>query len=412
MSDHFHLSNETQESYEYYLRQLTESPSTTSSPISPITTTAPNHPAMFNWQPSIDPSSSLMNPYYHDHFQNQPIWPAVPQHQQYLSHSTDHTPSVDSTQNYDQPVTSYFQQQPTSSIPTFNNSTYTTAAPIGEQVHAYHPHIDSNLPSPLAQQSSSFDQQGPSSSSPRYQPQTKKKKVTNHINSTDSTDSTSPPSPNTTPIPSPILSNTRRKRRASTTVARKKQDSTPEKSKQRASVVDRIEQDQDEQLEGAIIDQPEDSEPKRKNNRSVDQMDNELAFLRDELATITIMLDSLRNAFLADLPTASSSTTVASAKRIASSTATINFMVEKFGSSSSTTTSAPTQTNSSTTNKADKRRRSKTLAQNPEMEREMRIAYDDLMIQVRQLEKKVERLEGICKRMKKHGIKQKDQPSD
>lgn len=37
------------------------------------------------------------------------------------------------------------------------------------------------------------------------------------------------------------------------------------------------------------------------------------------------------------------------------------------------------------------------MAQNAEMEREMRFAYDDLMLQVRQLEKKVERLEGKSK---------------
>ncbi|KAG1080830.1 hypothetical protein G6F42_023190 [Rhizopus arrhizus] len=77
-------------------------------------------------------------------------------------------------------------------------------------------------------------------------------------------------------------------------------------------------------------------------------------------------------------------------------------MIENVGSLSSVNTSAMrhhADTSSAATNNGDKRRRSKAMAQNAEMEREMRFAYDDLMLQVRQLEKKVERLEGKSKHM-------------
>lgn len=437
MSDLFHLSNEQQEeSYEYSLihgTQLTESTSITSSPISSITTVAPNHPAMFNWQPTIESASvnqyyhnqAYFQDYHHQHQQQQHLW-AVPQ-QHHMSYSRNYMPSFDSIRLYNE-ATSYFQQPPSTGIPRYHgngtssfNSTYTTAAPTGEQIFAYYPHLDNSLPSPSIQ-SISFDHQGPSSSSfpqdshpPRYQPKTKKKKSTKYINTT-TTGSTSPPSPNTTPIPSPIIGGSKRKRRASIATARKKKDIIPEKSKQRAATVDRnttTEHNEDESERGGTVLKPQDGvivRPKRggKDNRTVDQMENELAFLRDECATITIMLNSLRNAFLADIP--SSSSTVASAKKMASSTATINFMVEDLNTATCHLTPT-TQICSSKAVHVDRRRRSKTLLQNPEMEREMRIAYDDLMLQVRQLEKKLEKLEGKSKRLKKDDRK-KGQLSD
>ncbi|CAO3649709.1 unnamed protein product [Mucor hiemalis] len=118
------------------------------------------------------------------------------------------------------------------------------------------------------------------------------------------------------------------------------------------------------------------------NREAVDQIENELAFLRDECATILIMLDSLRNAFITDVSTSSD---LANKSAPLPLTGTINFMENDAGFINNFT-------NQSFVTKI-KPRRSIVMAQNPEMEREMRIAYDDLMLQVRQLEKKVERLE-------------------
>lgn len=141
-------------------------------------------------------------------------------------------------------------------------------------------------------------------------------------------------SPNERPISSPLLSNNR-KRRASTTASWQPTMSTfrPPADSPRSKKI-KI----DNTISETVTDSP----------TTVDQMENELSFLNDDCATILIMLDSLRNAF-------------------------------------------------STSNKMDDKRRPK----NQEMEREMRIAYDDLMLQVRQLERKVERLEEKSKTMNK-----------
>ncbi|KAI8877291.1 hypothetical protein K501DRAFT_288480 [Backusella circina FSU 941] len=82
--------------------------------------------------------------------------------------------------------------------------------------------------------------------------------------------------------------------------------------------------------------------------RSVKSIETQISFLKDECATILMMLGSLRTAFLAD-----------------------------------ETNKQQEQEN------VNNKKKDRKLA----MEREMRIAYDDLMLQVRQLERKVERLE-------------------
>jgi hypothetical protein len=89
---------------------------------------------------------------------------------------------------------------------------------------------------------------------------------------------------------------------------------------------------------------------------TVGQLETELAFLNDDCSTIMMMLDSLRNAFSTG------------PSLVVNGMATLDF------------------------SKDDKKR---AKARNPEMERELRSGYDDLMIQVRQLEKKVERLETL-----------------
>ncbi|OBZ84736.1 hypothetical protein A0J61_07215 [Choanephora cucurbitarum] len=111
---------------------------------------------------------------------------------------------------------------------------------------------------------------------------------------------------------------------------------------------------------------------------TVNQIENELAFLKDECATILINLDSLRNAFHADAPSIPTSYTSNS------SMATINFVLDK---------------KSNNNDELNIKKKARLLVQNPEIEREIRIAYDDLMIQVRQVEKKVELLEAKSKKI-------------
>jgi hypothetical protein len=93
--------------------------------------------------------------------------------------------------------------------------------------------------------------------------------------------------------------------------------------------------------------------------RTVKSIETQISFLKDECATILMMLRSLRTAFLAD---------------------------------------DSTKQEESIKNKKMGPLKDRKQA----MEREMRIAYDDLMLQVRQLERKVEKLEErsqvICRR--------------
>ncbi|KAI8883485.1 hypothetical protein K501DRAFT_142155, partial [Backusella circina FSU 941] len=86
---------------------------------------------------------------------------------------------------------------------------------------------------------------------------------------------------------------------------------------------------------------------------------DELSFLNDECATILMMLDSLRNAYLANGPhQAASSPSIQDSHII-----------------------------------EGQQRGSNSFVQNRDIEKEMRIAYDDLMLQVRQVEKKINKVE-------------------
>lgn len=153
----------------------------------------------------------------------------------------------------------------------------------------------------------------------------------------------SSPSSVKTPIPSPVITN-KRKTRASTAPI-------PGSSRQHAmAAVDGVVTGSPKKKQRVAINAEEETEEEK---LTINHLEKELSFLKDDCTAILIMLDSLRNAFLA-------------------------------GESS-------IQGDSSRAN--DKRRRSKTAAQNMEIQREMRIAYDDLMLQVRQLEKKIEKLE-------------------
>ncbi|KAI8371050.1 hypothetical protein BD560DRAFT_108016 [Blakeslea trispora] len=116
--------------------------------------------------------------------------------------------------------------------------------------------------------------------------------------------------------------------------------------------------------------------PIKDNRFTVTQIENELAFLEDECTTILINLDSLRNAFHAKAPSVSAS-----------------YIADKL----TTTASFASDKNWNTTDGLNTKKDARLLAQDPEIEREMRIAYDDLMLQVRQVEKKVELLEAQSK---------------
>lgn len=229
----------------------------------------------------------------------------------------------------------------------------------------------------------------------QYKSKNKMKKTQKYDNET----TTTTPSPSETPIPSPIITG-KRKRRASTTsinqLQQKRRIQKDVKDTLKEEGVNHSSYDEvDGGDNGGTTTRRVDNIKETQSNQSVDQLENELAFLRDECATILINLDSLRNAFLADIP--STGTSVSTVK-YNSLSATINFMVEDIGSLSTISTpSIHHVEKSSAISNVDNRRRSKTMAQNPEMEREMRTAYDDLMLQVRQLEKKVERLERKSK---------------
>ncbi|KAL9557390.1 hypothetical protein MBANPS3_001414 [Mucor bainieri] len=340
----------------------------------------------------------LQDQYWPNAYQPDPSYPHYSQphshqqrFQQYYSEPTYAPPPPPPP-----PSTHHYQHLPSSTatpVPAF----YTTQQPM-----------DNSFNAPMSNIESTFN--GPSStmaapSIDRMQPiQHNMKEKTRQIQQHNNERLTTSPSPSETPMPSPIISAKRKRRGSAATtsqIQRKKriQNDAKDTSKEEGdSHGSRDEADGDNGVTTTTtttrrVDATKDTH----SNQTVDQLENELAFLRDECATILIMLDSLRNAFLADVPFTTTSTLAAKSN---SSSTTINFMIENVGTLSPTTTS-PMQhhvdTSSATTNNGDKRRRSKAMAQNAEMEREMRFAYDDLMLQVRQLEKKVERLEGKSK---------------
>ncbi|KAI7902140.1 uncharacterized protein BX663DRAFT_486941 [Cokeromyces recurvatus] len=125
-------------------------------------------------------------------------------------------------------------------------------------------------------------------------------------------------------------------------------------------------------------------------NQTVDQLQNELDFLTNECSTILIILDSLRNAFTANISTKPSRTV-----NFSSMTTIINFTAEN--TANERTSAYPFKyQEAATTTEMMQDNNKKWCHQsntNVEMNREMRIAFDDLTLQVRQLEKKLERLE-------------------
>ncbi|KAI7864844.1 hypothetical protein BDF14DRAFT_1139057 [Spinellus fusiger] len=112
-------------------------------------------------------------------------------------------------------------------------------------------------------------------------------------------------------------------------------------------------------------------------HKSLKTMENELSFLADETVAITIVLDSLRNAFVAttpqDPPPALHNPTHSSTNPVVGPMKTPVLL--KAPAKSTETQSVYTS----------------------DMDKEVRTAYDDLMMQVKQLEKKILRLEEQMK---------------
>ncbi|GAN03016.1 hypothetical protein MAM1_0032d02466 [Mucor ambiguus] len=418
MSDNYHLSsNEDQHQHqhpqEFYplpAQSSTESPSTTVSPISPMTTIVHQNQSWPSITQAIDQRHYYYDMNYHPQQQHQlqnQYWPNAYQTDPIYTHySQPQSQQQRFQQNYPEPTYAppslsphhhhHYQHPPSMArpVPTF----YTTQQPMDNSFNAPMSNIESTFSGPSSTLAApSIDQMQPIQHNNNENSRQSEEHDTGRL-------TTSPP-PSETPMPSPIISG-KRKRRGSTAVTsqfqRKKriQNDAKDTSKEEGGSHGSHEKGDDENgvpatatTETRRVDATKDTH----SNQTVDQLENELAFLRDECATILINLDSLRNAFLADIPSATTSTSVAKSN---SSSATINFMIENVGSFSPTPTPSMqhhVDTSSATANNGDKRRRSKAMAQNAEMEREMRYAYDDLVLQVRQLEKKVERLEGKSK---------------
>lgn len=115
----------------------------------------------------------------------------------------------------------------------------------------------------------------------------------------------------------------------------------------------------------------------------VEQLQEEISFLSDEIITILIVLDSLRNAFLTD--NASTVTPSSLVRDNRPMIKTLNFTKNDRISLNQTTYISDIDNNMKG-NALD-------IVDNPEVEKEIRIAYDDLMMQVKQLERKVDALE-------------------
>ncbi|CEG78911.1 hypothetical protein RMATCC62417_13447 [Rhizopus microsporus] len=127
----------------------------------------------------------------------------------------------------------------------------------------------------------------------------------------------------------------------------------------------------------------------RHNISEVEQLQEEISFLSDEITTILIVLDSLRNAFLTD--NASTATPSSLVRDNRPMLKTLNF-TKNDRTSLNQTTYITGIDNNIKGNALD-------IVDNPEVEKEIRIAYDDLVVQVKQLEKKIDTLEKKSRAM-------------
>ncbi|PHZ10811.1 uncharacterized protein RHIMIDRAFT_259940 [Rhizopus microsporus ATCC 52813] len=115
----------------------------------------------------------------------------------------------------------------------------------------------------------------------------------------------------------------------------------------------------------------------------VEQLQEEISFLSDEITIVLIVLDSLRNAFLADNAFTATPSSLARDNR--PMLKTLNFTKNDRASLK--------QTTYITDNDNNIKGNALDIVDNPEVEKEIRIAYDDLVMQVKQLERKIDTLE-------------------
>lgn len=342
MNDRYQSFN--QEDPDYPMLHPTSSPtSSSSSPTTQVTMTTPMH-----WQPIAFP------------FDQQQHMPWATTHPQQHQHSYfQHHPQQQLQQQYQ------LQQQ-------FHHDLWTSQPTMQEQ--DYHPHHQQQQnhhhqdPYPILFPQEQVHYFSPPPPLPISLPPLSTTTAT-HIPPAISTqplmENQTKSSPNLTPIPSPTETTGKRKRdkQVEGTTKRSKGNSATEEEGGTTTITTRT------RLKG--------------NLKVVDHLERELSYLGGDIATILILLDSLRNAFLADMPPTSST------ERPPPTLPSIS----SFDSKSPSHVTRQEIVKTTLPVVVDTRRLSRIIAQNPEMEREIRIAYDELCQQTRLLEKKVESLE-------------------
>ncbi|GAA5805053.1 hypothetical protein EDC94DRAFT_613102 [Helicostylum pulchrum] len=404
MDDSYQPFNQ-RESYDYFMiQQSTSSPTSTSTASSPITTAMQNVSAGTNWPTRIFPFDSAVNQYEYDYSQrtNNPVWS--------LPHPQQH--NIMPQPNYQQQLHNqlHYQQQHLifRSHPDMHHSIYQNYDQVSQDLFQ----VPTTLPEEIyyapqeqhnvlhiteTQLNNANIPSYTDSSSDKASDLTFKIEAMTATNVQQDLESTLSPlpsitklncesvSPNTTPLSSPVLSCTKKRKRVGKATATCTNSSLGQLGN---SVVDADEDErgvkrtnQEEGVDGGTKEVGVQG-----SRKTVDQLERELDFLGDDCDTILMMLDSLRNAFLADIPASQLKSTSKGIPLTSTFDSKEKNHIDQVAYAKNLTNQVPTIINT--------RRRSKIIAQNPEMEREIRTAYDDLMIQVRQVEKKVDALEG------------------
>lgn len=377
MNDNYHSLGE-QESHEYFmLHQSTSSPISTSSSSSPMTNIIQNSSIGSNWQSTAFPFDPVVSQYDNEHShlqQRQFPWALThpQQHQEIIfqQHNRQYQLQLQQQLQYQQQheiwrshldmqnSAIYQNNQPQTRL--FQFPTLPT-----EDVH-YFPHQQPNIPHiPIDTRNIPIDNPSIPNMPTTFSPLQKTFIIDTANNKKKRPQTLESTSPNVTPLPSPVLPSSSKRKRVTRNMLLEKDD-----------VDERGEKRKKNEEEGVRVEF-------KGNLKAVDQLERELEFLGDECATILIMLDSLRNAFLADIPTSS----------LQQKPAPMLPSISTFDSRKENHIPYTTNITNHVPPVVDTRRPSKIIAQNPEMEREMRTAYDDLWLQTRQLEKKVEVLE-------------------
>ncbi|KAI9348859.1 hypothetical protein BD770DRAFT_395121 [Pilaira anomala] len=413
MGDSYQPSNQ-RESYEYFMiQQPTSSPTSTSTSSSSMTTAMQNNSPGINWPPHHFQFEPTVNQYEYE--QNQlhghQLWslPYPQQHQvipqanyqqqwhNQLRYQQQHTvfrshPDMHHSiyQTYEQMNGEVFQ------VPTLPVDMYYAPQQQRNVVHSMDPQVNADVPinhnlSQNRVSTSLMVDPATAVSLNQIQVETRSSPLPSVKRLRHES-----VSPNPTPSSSPGLSFTPRKRKK--TIKRATTCTSLEQLAHSSTEVvnERGAKKRIKQEEGVDGETKEVGGGLKGSRKTVDQLERELDFLGDECATILMMLDSLRNAFLADISASSSSSSqLRPNSKAPPFIGTFDSKQETHIDQGTYTKNSTNQASVSTANTI--RRRSKIIAQNPEMEREIRTAYDDLMIQVRHLERKVDALEGKSK---------------